>query len=334
MLRTPLNGLPHKDKILILKNYNGKTAETIASENGFVELSNYLRDKGREMYGSKLYKNIFPNTNNCDHNNNYNTTYNEKAKNENNNFCIIPIENCDQKYKKMKSFRKVGNNDEKEIEENMLNCNKMTRIIGEQDSEEKNEKIEITDIEKILFRKINFEAIEDENSKNKYTNFNFSSLKKNHKKEIVDGREKKKKEVVSSARQNNTYIKESKCMKKEEEGREEGREEEVFDDEADNEEYSFALAPQARSAVGYYSIQNDNNDDDNDGNNDNNNHNNILTNTGTTTNNNDNIECDNNNNNNNNSNNGIDKNDNKNNDDNNNDMSNSSFIDKNEYIII
>ena len=46
------------------------------------------------------------------------------------------------------------------------------------------------------------------------------------------------------------------------------------DDEADYEEYSFALAPQARSAVGYYNIQNNNiesNDDKDDINNDDNN---------------------------------------------------------------
>ena len=298
MSRTPLNGLPHKDKILILKNYNGKTAEVLAYERGHIKLSNYLKDMGQEIYGKRIFENIISNSYDNRNNNNNNININvhrnnndnisnkSNLKNENKlkDFHKIPIENCDEKNQKKKTVEKVDIRDEKEIEENILNCNKSTRLIGVYGSEEKNEKTQITDIEKILSKKINCEAVEDENLKRKSKNFSFSSTKKRNKKK---GGEKKKKEVVSFGCQNEEILKQNICTESKEEvdGREEGREEAVFDDEADYEEYSFALAPQARSAVGYYNIQNNNiestddkddinNDDDNNNNDDNNNKNN------------------------------------------------------------
>ena len=131
---------------------------------------------------------------------------NLKNENKIKDFYKIPNENCDEKNQKKKTIEKVDIRDEKEIEENILNCNKTTRLIGVYDSEEKNEKTQITDIEKILSKKINCEAVEDENSKRKSKSFSFSSTKKRNK---IKGEKKKKKEVVSFGRQNEEYIKQN-----------------------------------------------------------------------------------------------------------------------------
>ena len=274
MSRTPLIGVPYKNRIVPLKNYSARTACDLALDGKHFQLAKYLNEKSIEIYGREVY--VKSANNNDKNNNNYNN-----SSNINNDSYDDNIDN-ERKDREERGRKEIE--DEKEREENVINYNTTNRKIGKSREErgnknenknvENKEKIKVEDIEKILTKKSKNDFLDEDNLKLSKSDNSCNFTKMNYKNDEEDQNEQKKKDALDDNKESNDD-KEIRKIKKFD-GGEEDREE-VFDNDADNEEYSFALAPQACSAVGYYNIQNNdveiNNDNDNnndDVNNDNN----------------------------------------------------------------